>query len=108
MKFVMEEEEELEWREGSVVRIKLHNFMTYTQAEVFPGPRLNVILGRDPSGSHVVRPGRVSNDQAVVSAESRGPSARALLVSRLFFSLSFFFAALSASSRSRAGFGCVF
>ena len=33
------------WREGAIVRVTLHNFMTYSQAEIRPGPHLNVVLG---------------------------------------------------------------
>lgn len=32
---------------GSVIRVKMINFLTYDECEVFPGPRLNVILGMD-------------------------------------------------------------
>jgi len=35
---------------GSIVRIKLVDFMTFTNCEFFPGPRLNVILGPNGSG----------------------------------------------------------
>ena len=35
---------------GSVIRVKMVNFLTYDDGEVFPGPRLNVILG--PNGSN--------------------------------------------------------
>ena len=35
---------------GSVIRVKMVNFLTYDDGEVFPGPRLNVILG--PNGKN--------------------------------------------------------
>ena len=38
------------YRTGSVVRVKMVNFITYDEAEVFPGPRLNVVLGPNGTG----------------------------------------------------------
>lgn len=35
---------------GSVVRVKISNFMTYDYVEFFPGPRLNMILGPNGTG----------------------------------------------------------
>jgi|TARA_B110000259_G_scaffold182713_1_gene226749 hypothetical protein len=40
----------IEYIPGSVMRVKLHNFMTYTDVEMEPGPRLNVILGPNGTG----------------------------------------------------------
>jgi len=39
-----------EYVEGSVCRVRLHNFLTYADAELFPGPRLNVVLGPNGTG----------------------------------------------------------
>ncbi len=39
-----------EYIPGSVMRVKLHNFMTYSDVEMEPGPRLNVILGPNGTG----------------------------------------------------------
>ncbi|KAG7400746.1 Structural maintenance of chromosomes protein 5 [Phytophthora boehmeriae] len=36
--------------DGSIFRVKLHNFLTYNDAEFFPGPRLNLILGPNGTG----------------------------------------------------------
>ncbi|OCT97869.1 structural maintenance of chromosomes protein 5 isoform X2 [Xenopus laevis] len=36
--------------EGSIVRIKMENFLTYDQCEVFPGPYLNMIVGANGTG----------------------------------------------------------
>ncbi len=33
------------YRPGSILRVKLHNFVTYDDCEFCPGPHLNVILG---------------------------------------------------------------
>lgn len=41
---------ELGYRSGSIVRVKMKNFLTYEVAEVFPGPRLNVVLGPNGTG----------------------------------------------------------
>jgi structural maintenance of chromosomes protein 5 len=38
------------YRPGSIVRVKMVNFITYDDAEVFPGPRLNVVLGPNGTG----------------------------------------------------------
>ena len=35
---------------GSIVRIKMENFVTYTAAEVFPGPSLNMVIGPNGTG----------------------------------------------------------
>ncbi|OCK79756.1 structural maintenance of chromosome complex subunit SmcA [Lepidopterella palustris CBS 459.81] len=35
---------------GSIVRVKLTNFVTYTAAEFFPGPSLNMIIGPNGTG----------------------------------------------------------
>ena len=35
---------------GGVMRVKLHNFMTYSDVEMEPGPRLSVILGPNGTG----------------------------------------------------------
>ena len=37
-------------RDGSIVRIKIHNFMTYDDCEFFPGPGLNLVLGPNGTG----------------------------------------------------------
>lgn len=38
------------FRTGSILRVQMHNFITYDDAEVFPGPRLNIILGPNGTG----------------------------------------------------------
>ncbi|KAJ1412511.1 hypothetical protein B484DRAFT_402263, partial [Ochromonadaceae sp. CCMP2298] len=35
---------------GSIVRIKMKNFLTYDECEIFPGPKLNVVLGPNGTG----------------------------------------------------------
>ena len=30
---------------GSVIRVEMQNFLTFDKCEVFPGPRLNIVLG---------------------------------------------------------------
>jgi ABC-type uncharacterized transport system ATPase subunit len=42
------------FRNGSVLRVKMHNFLTFDDCEVFPGPRLNVILGPNGTGKSTV------------------------------------------------------
>lgn len=37
-------------RAGAIVRVKLTNFVTYTSAECFPGPRLNMVIGPNGTG----------------------------------------------------------
>ena len=39
-----------EYKPGAVMKVKLHNFMTYSDVEMEPGPRLNVILGPNGTG----------------------------------------------------------
>ncbi len=38
------------FKRGSVVRVLMKNFLTYDEAEVFPGPHLNVVLGPNGTG----------------------------------------------------------
>ncbi|EER29889.1 SMC family, C-terminal domain containing protein [Coccidioides posadasii C735 delta SOWgp] len=38
------------YRPGAIVRIKLSNFVTYTSAELRPGPRLNLVIGPNGTG----------------------------------------------------------
>lgn len=35
---------------GSIVRVKLSNFVTYTAVEFFPGPSLNMVIGPNGTG----------------------------------------------------------
>ncbi|KAI9737881.1 MAG: Structural maintenance of chromosomes protein 5 [Cirrosporium novae-zelandiae] len=39
-----------DYQPGSIVRIKLTNFVTYTSAEFFPGPSLNMVIGPNGTG----------------------------------------------------------
>ncbi|KAE9138658.1 Structural maintenance of chromosomes protein 5 [Phytophthora fragariae] len=39
-----------EYVDGSIFRVKLYNFLTYSDAEFYPGPRLNLILGPNGTG----------------------------------------------------------
>ncbi|XP_053322557.1 structural maintenance of chromosomes protein 5 [Spea bombifrons] len=36
--------------EGAIVRIKMENFLTYDECELFPGPHLNMIVGANGTG----------------------------------------------------------
>ena len=45
------ENNEYEFMDGSIYRVKMSNFLTYTDAEFFPGPRLNVVLGPNGTGN---------------------------------------------------------
>lgn len=39
-----------EHRPGAIVRVRLQDFVTYTSAEFFPGPRLNMVIGPNGTG----------------------------------------------------------
>ncbi|KAI9841244.1 MAG: Structural maintenance of chromosomes protein 5 [Sclerophora amabilis] len=39
-----------EHQPGAIVRVKLQNFVTYTAAEFFPGPSLNMVIGPNGTG----------------------------------------------------------
>jgi len=39
-----------EFQPGSIVRVKLTNFVTYESAEFFPGPNLNMVIGPNGTG----------------------------------------------------------
>ncbi|KAK2829839.1 hypothetical protein FQN49_007206, partial [Arthroderma sp. PD_2] len=45
---------ELEHRPGAIVRVKLTNFVTYTSAECYPGPRLNMVIGPNGTGKSTI------------------------------------------------------
>lgn len=38
------------YKPGAIVRIKVTNFVTYTTAEFFPGPKLNMVIGPNGTG----------------------------------------------------------
>jgi structural maintenance of chromosomes protein 5 len=42
--------EALEHKPGSIVRVKLSNFVTYTSVEFNPGPSLNMVIGPNGTG----------------------------------------------------------
>jgi len=42
--------EKLGYRVGSIYRVKMKNFLTYDECEVFPGPKLNVVIGPNGTG----------------------------------------------------------
>ena len=48
------EKSKYEYAVGSIVRIRMHNFLTYADAEVRPGARLNVIVGPNGSGKSTI------------------------------------------------------
>ena len=39
---------------GMLLRVKMVNFLTYDECEVFPGPKLNVILGPNGTGKSTI------------------------------------------------------
>ena len=39
-----------QWQPGAIVRVKLSNFVTYENAEFFPGPNLNMVIGPNGTG----------------------------------------------------------
>lgn len=44
----------LGFRQGSILRVGMLNFLTYDDGEVFPGPRLNVVLGPNGTGKSTI------------------------------------------------------
>mmetsp|Transcript_8903 Transcript_8903/g.8810 ORF Transcript_8903/g.8810 Transcript_8903/m.8810 type:complete len:1147 (-) Transcript_8903:579-4019(-) len=53
-KWNMEKVKKKGFRSGSVMRVNMHNFLTFDDCEVFPGPRLNVILGPNGTGKSTI------------------------------------------------------
>jgi hypothetical protein len=39
---------------GSIIRVALKNFVTYTSAEFFPGPNMNLVIGPNGSGKSTI------------------------------------------------------
>lgn len=42
------------YRPGAIIRVNMKNFLTYDNCEVFPGPKLNVVLGPNGTGKSTV------------------------------------------------------
>ena len=45
---------QLGFKKGSIIRVHMKNFLTYDYSMVFPGPRLNVILGPNGTGKSTI------------------------------------------------------
>lgn len=39
---------------GSIVRMKLTNFLTYSDTEFYPGPNMNMVIGPNGTGKSTV------------------------------------------------------
>jgi ATPase subunit of ABC transporter with duplicated ATPase domains len=39
-----------DYRNGAVVRVSVHNFVTYKDVDFYPGPHLNMVIGPNGSG----------------------------------------------------------
>ena len=52
--FEFEKLKELGFKRGMLLRVKMKNFLTYDDCEVFPGPKLNVILGPNGTGKSTI------------------------------------------------------
>jgi len=46
----MDEVKRLGFRAGSIIRVRVKNFLTYDECEVFPGARLNIVIGPNGTG----------------------------------------------------------
>jgi len=60
---------------GSIVRVKMVDFLTYDHVEVFPGPRLNMVVGPNGTGKSSVVCGIViglGGDPKVPLLQARG------------------------------------
>ncbi|KAJ1662845.1 Structural maintenance of chromosomes protein 5 [Coemansia sp. RSA 1646] len=42
------------YRVGSIMRISLHNFVTYSEIEITPGPNMNMIIGPNGTGKSTI------------------------------------------------------
>eukprot|EP01041_Mallomonas_annulata_P005767 gene5767-11657_t len=49
-KWNIDELREKGFKNGSIIRVKMHNFLTFDSVEVFPGPHLNILLGPNGTG----------------------------------------------------------
>ena len=43
-----------DYKRGSIIRVSMHNFLTHTDAEMRPGPKLNLVIGPNGSGKSAV------------------------------------------------------
>ena len=55
---------------GAILRVKLHNFLTYDDVEFRPGPRLNVIMGPNGTGASSKGVGRREGSARFAAARS--------------------------------------
>lgn len=49
-KWDVERLKEQGYKTGSIVAVKVQNFLTYDECEVFPGPKLNIVIGPNGTG----------------------------------------------------------
>ena len=42
------------FRVGSIYRVFVMNFLTYDECEIFPGPKLNVVIGPNGTGKSAI------------------------------------------------------
>ena len=42
------------YQKGSIIRIKLKNFLTYSLTEFYPGPNMNMVIGPNGTGKSTV------------------------------------------------------
>lgn len=66
---------------GSIVRVKLVNFVTYAHVEFFPGPRLNMVIG--PNGT-----GKSTLVCAICLGLGWGPQVSGLITGRILWKMS--------------------
>ncbi len=67
-------------KRGTIRRVRMHNFLTFDDCEVFPGPKLNVVIG--PNGS-----GKSSMTHAICLACAGTPEQIGKLIGPLTFFL---------------------
>ena len=65
-----------DFQPGSIVRVKLENFVTYTSVEFFPGPSLNMVIGPNGTGKSTL---------VCAVCLGLGWKAKVRLLTRLFF-----------------------
>uniref|UniRef100_A0A672LM57 Structural maintenance of chromosomes protein 5 n=1 Tax=Sinocyclocheilus grahami TaxID=75366 RepID=A0A672LM57_SINGR len=71
--------------EGSILRITMRNFLTYDHSEVFPGPKLNMIVGANGTGKSSIVCAICLGLAGKTAVLGRGDKAKLLSSPLLFF-----------------------
>lgn len=70
------------FKPGSIVRLKMKNFLTYDECEFFTGPRLNIVIGPNGTGKSAL-----THAICLACCGSTGDVGKSLLFSYFFINI---------------------